>query len=90
MKGSDFLAEFPSPKDELSSLPDEVIIAGYYKIHWDKSGEIETEHFMVLLHSTNVVQHVDERTHISSHVIDLVITRDGQNVLDNLRIVNVD
>jgi len=28
-----------------------------------------------------MVQHVKERTHISGHIIDLVVTREGQNIL---------
>ena len=73
----DFFAEFATLIDELSSTSDEVIIAGDYNIQCDKPTETETKHLVELLHSANMVQHVKERTHISSHIIDLVVTREG-------------
>jgi len=33
-----------------------------------------------------MVQHVKERTHISGHIIDLVVTRESQNILGNLQV----
>ena len=70
----------------MSSISDEVIIAGDYNIHWDKPTETETKHLVELLRSTNMVQHVKERTHISGYIIDMVVTREGQNILGNLQV----
>ena len=42
VKSSDFFAEFATVIDELSSISDEVIIAGDYIIHWDTPTETET------------------------------------------------
>jgi len=39
-----------------------------------------------LLHSANMFLDVKERTHTSGNIIDLVVTREGQNILDNLQI----
>jgi len=85
VKSLDFFSEFATLIDELSSISDEVIIAGDYSIHWDKPTETETKHLVELLHSANMVQHVKERTHISGQIIDLVVTREGQNILGNLQ-----
>ena len=41
---------------------------------------------MELLHSANIVQHVKERTHLSGHIIDLVVIREGQTILGNLQV----
>ena len=52
VKSSDFFSEFATLIDELSSISDEVIIAGDYSIHWDKPTETENKHlveFYILL-----------------------------------------
>ena len=86
VKSSDFFEEFATLIDELSSMSDEVIIAGDYNIHWDKPTETETKHLVELLHSANMVQHVKDRTHISGHIIDLVVTREGHDILGNVHV----
>ena len=44
LRSEDFIAEFASLIDDLSSIADAVIIAGSYDIDWDKPGETEIEH----------------------------------------------
>ena len=39
---------------------------------------------MELLHSTNLVQHVNEITHILAHIIDLIVACKGQDILYHL------
>ena len=46
-----------------------------YNTHWDEPEEIATEHLMERLHSSNKVQHVNERAHTS-----------GQDILDHLHV----
>ena len=82
VKSSDIFAEF----DKLSSISDEIIIPGDYNIHWDKTTETETKHLVELLHSANMVQYVKEITHISARIIDLVVKREGQNIVVNLHV----
>ena len=62
------------------------IIPGDYNIRRDKPGEIETEQLMELLHSANMVQHVNERTKISGHTIDLVVRRECRNILNQIHV----
>ena len=48
--------------------------------------KLRLKHLVEPLHSANIVQHVKERTHISGHIIDLVVTREGQNILGYLQV----
>ena len=89
VKSSDFFAEFATLIDGLSSISDKVIIAGVYNIRWHTPTETETDKHLVELHSANMVQHVKERVHISGHIIDLVVTREGQNILGNLQVSSI-
>jgi len=61
------------------SINTSVHIIIMYRLH-------PTKDLVVLLHSANMVQHAKERTHISGHIIDLVVAREGQNILGNLQV----
>ena len=54
----------------------------YTGIHQQK----QTKRLMELLHSASMVQHAKKRTHISGHIIDLVIKREGKHILGNLQV----
>ena len=50
-------------------------ILGDFNVHWDKPSDNHVKRFMELIDSVNIIQHVQEPTHIDGHIIDLIFTR---------------
>jgi hypothetical protein len=77
-----FLEEFTSLLEHLCILPGKVLIIGDFNIHWDDQNNAECKHFMDILDSFDLVQHVDFATHIGGHTLDFIISRSGDNIID--------
>jgi endonuclease/exonuclease/phosphatase (EEP) superfamily protein YafD len=68
--------------EHLCILPGKVLIIGDFNIHWDDQNNAECKHFMDILDSFDLVQHVDFATHIGGHTLDFIISRSGDNIID--------
>jgi len=58
-----------------------LLILGYFNIHWDCQRNADTKKMADILRSANLRQHVQERTHRHGHILDLVISRDDDNLI---------
>ena len=75
LESSDFFQEFAVLVDTFATQHGHLLILGDFNIHWDCPHEPDTKHLMDILHSANMVQHVQEPTHRLGHIIDLVASR---------------
>ena len=58
----------------------DLVFVGNFNIHIDDLSDVNSIHFLKLLNTLNLCQHVSFPTHNSGHVLDLIIT----NALSNL------
>lgn len=72
---SQFLEEFSSLVEQLTSSPGELILLGDFNLHVDIPSNHDATKFLNILESTNLLQHVNLPTHQNGHTLDLVITR---------------
>jgi len=70
-----FLVEFGQFLDHLINVRGNLIIVGDFNIHVDDRYSTFAEDFSSVLVSHDLVQHVNEATHIDNHTLDLVISR---------------
>ena len=55
---------------------------GDFNIHIDDAVEQpDTQTFLDLLDSLGLKQHVTQPTHVSGHILDLIITRNSENII---------
>ena len=72
-----FLAEFGQFLDHLINVRGNLLIVGDFNIHVDNRDSTFAEDFSSILVSHDLVQHVNEATHVDNHTLDLVISRSG-------------
>ena len=63
-----------------------LLIVGYFNIHWDCQRNADTKQLADILRSANLRQHVKERIHRHSHILDLAISRDGDNLIKGVSV----
>ena len=67
----------------------QLLIVGDYNIHWDRVQTPTTKRLVDLLDSTNLVQHVSEPTHRDGHIIDLVVTRQDDSIVQATSVLSM-
>jgi hypothetical protein len=77
---SQFLNEFPSLLDEATAYSDSVLILGDLNIHFDNENDIYANQLTSLLHSYDIKQEVCVPTHISGHILDVIISRGSDRI----------
>ena len=82
-----FYQEFSELLSSISYNIQPLIIAGDFNFYLDDSTNLDTIKFIDLLDSTGLVQNVKGATHNKGHTLDLVITRQGENIINNLKIL---
>jgi exonuclease III len=78
-----FLNELEDLVEHLANSTGKLLILGDFNTHWDKQHDTETAKLSNLLKAFNLSQHVREQTHQAGHIIDLVISRDGDNLVSS-------
>jgi len=73
--------EFSEFVDSLATNNGHLLILGDFNIHWDCQRNADTKQLADILRSANLRQHVQERTHRHGHILDLVISRDDDNLI---------
>ena len=84
-----FLSEFDNFIDEISTLPGKLMLLGHLNILVDTPEESDARHFLITLATSGLHQHVTEVTHEKGHVLDLVITPEGENHVLGLKVNDV-
>ena len=64
---------------------DKLLIVGDFNFHIDNAVDTDTVRFNGLLESVNLTQHVTAMTHINGHILDLVITRVSDDIIQSVQ-----
>ena len=70
-----FFEEFSSLLESLTTLRSSLVLIGDFNIHVDDLADARARHFLDILETFDLQQHVHEPTHMLGHTLDLVITR---------------
>jgi hypothetical protein len=65
-----------------------LILLGDFNFHVDNPDNPDASRFLSILDSVGLQQHVAESTHNKDHILDLVITRTGENIIGTLQVRN--
>ncbi|PFX29714.1 putative RNA-directed DNA polymerase from transposon X-element [Stylophora pistillata] len=76
-----FLDEFSSYLENIVMCPEPLIIAGDFNFHMDLVHSNCAIRFKELLETFSLSQHVTMSTHISGHILDLIITRSTSDLI---------
>ena len=78
-----FFDQFSSLLEKLVISNEPLVITGDFNVHLDNPSDRAATHFRVMLDVFDLKQHVKDSTHKSRHVLDLVITRSGDQLVRN-------
>ena len=81
-----FFKEFCIFLEQLIILSDNILIAGDFNFHVDNIRNTDTITFNKILESFNLQQHVNGPTHKQGHTLDLIITRNEDKLVTDIKI----
>ncbi|KAK6187423.1 hypothetical protein SNE40_005456 [Patella caerulea] len=84
----DFLTEFVELLSNLNTGPGHLIILGDFNLHVDKANDSNIKKFLLLLDAFSLKQHVDVPTHRHNHILDLVITKEHDSIIQSCDVVD--
>ncbi|XP_072016909.1 uncharacterized protein [Amphiura filiformis] len=85
---STYQTEFKDFMSEIALMPRKVIVVGDFNMHVDIPSKSEVRRFLTGIETSGFQQHVTEPTHISGHILDLVISRPDDNLIHSCRVQN--
>ena len=89
MKTSAFLdSEWPHFLAKFATVQNNIIITGDLNFHLDCPTDRDTIKFNSVMKSCGMLQHVAEPTHVSGHILDVVITRDTDKTVSSVEITD--
>lgn len=81
-----FMDEFSSLLEASVVDPRPLLITGDFNFHVDDESDLEAMNFCNLLDSFNLCQYVTVSTHGAGHILDLVISRNSDDILKSLSV----
>ena len=81
-----FLSDFQHYMDSHATTSGQLLLIGDFNIHYESSENPNAQRFHDLVEWMNLQQHVNDPTHDRGHILDLVITRDGEEVISDLSV----
>ena len=78
-----FLSEFSDFLRPLALSSGKLLVVGDFNIHIEKATNSTTTQFLSLLDSNGFSQHVKGMTHIDGHRLDLIISRESDNLISS-------
>ena len=78
-----FLTEFSRLLDLLINMPGKLLVVGDFNLHVDLADDGPARRFRDLVDSYGLCQHVKEATHVHGHTIDLVLSRQSDNLVSD-------
>ena len=76
----EFITEFASLLENIALSGAPLVICGDFNIHCDIQNNKFTKQFHEALHAFGLTQHVQEKTHVKGHILDLLISRDRDSL----------
>ena len=83
-----FLDEFDSFLDHVNLLPGKVLLLGDFNIHVNHPEKSEVNRFLSGLSDIGMEQHVDKPTHRCGNTLDLLVTRQGDDLIKSVTVDN--
>ena len=80
-----FLDEFQQYMDGHATSSGKLLVVGDFNVHMNRD-MTDSKHFKDMLYSLNLEQHVKEPTHDKGHLLDLVMSRCGELMPENLTV----
>ena len=80
-----FLDEFTDLLEECHTKACRLMIMGYFNVHVDDANDNFTSRFNEICQLFSLKQHVEQPTHQSGHIIDLILTRECDNVVSSVK-----
>ena len=80
--------EWPSFLSKYATHDKDIIIVGDLNFHLDIPTDRDASKFTSLLESCGMSQHVHEPTHVGGHTLDVVITRDTDNIVSDIQVTD--
>jgi len=84
----EFLGEFSVMLELLTISAGRLLMVGDFNFHMDNRDDHDTKSFTSLLEAANLQQHVSFPTHRCGHTLDLVITRQGDNIVNHVDVTH--
>ena len=81
-----FMNEFSSLLESYITKTGSLVIAGDFNFHIDDTTDTAVAHFLSLLESFDLQQHVRSYTHRAGHTLDLLIARDVEYILNGISV----
>ena len=81
MKRSLFVEELSDYIEHAATLSSKLILIGDFNVHWDCEGDSKRMELATLLNDYDLVQHVKGPTHERGHALDLLITRQEDDLV---------
>jgi hypothetical protein len=85
-KTPEFMEEIEQFLDEICVVPEKLCILGDFNLHIEDADDGDTKKFMVILNNTGLYQFVSEPTHVGGGILDLVIARIGDDLVQNVEV----
>ena len=79
-----FLTEFTTYLESIVLSPEPLLVTGDFNIHMDVAENHDALRLLEILESMGLHQHVNQPTHERGHILDLIITRQCDDLLDGL------
>ena len=83
-----FLDEFSSFLEEKILTTSRLLIVGDFNFHVDNINDKNAEHFLSVLDTFDLQQHVHQSTHARGHTLDLIITRSSDQLVEDLSVTD--
>lgn len=78
--------DWPQFLSNCATIDKPFVIVGDLNFHLDKPNDSHTCKFNSCLEAFGLKQHVHEQTHVAGHTLDVIITRDNDNIVSNIEI----
>ena len=75
-----FFEEFSSFLESIVMCPEILLITGDFNFHLDDIADEDSRKFIEVLETFGLIQHVKFPTHVSNHILDLIITRSSSEI----------
>jgi len=77
-----FFHEFAEYLESVVMSRDKLLITGDFNFHMDVPTDPNNKHSSDLLDTMGLVQHVNQSTHIHGHILDVILTRQSDDFVD--------
>ena len=85
---NNFFMEFSTYLETLLLYKQHLVIAGDFNIHVNVPHDPDSANLLDLLQFVGLQQHITEPTHIQDHILDLIITRSSDNIINGTPVID--